>query len=156
MKRITMAHGGGGTLMHQLIGDYVLKHLGGSDAEVPLEALDDAAVIDDIVLKSDSHAVKPLFFPGGDIGMLAVAGTVNDIAVMGAEPVALSCGFVIEEGLLIEDFERILKSMGETCKEAGIYIITGDTKVVERRRVRRLRNKHFWDRQKKRGPREKH
>jgi len=132
MKRITMAHGGGGTLMQQLIRDHVLKHLGGSGAEVPLEALDDAAVIDDIVLKSDSHAVKPLFFLGGDIGRLAVAGTVNDIAVMGAEPVALSCGFVIEEGLLVDDFERILKSMGETCKEAGIYIITGDTKVVER------------------------
>jgi len=118
--------------MQQLIRDYVLKHLGGSGVEVPLEALDDAAVIDDIVLKSDSHAVKPLFFPGGDIGRLAVAGTVNDIAVIGAEPVALSCGFVIEEGLLIDDFERILKSMGETCKEAGIYIITGDTKVVEK------------------------
>jgi len=132
MKRITMAHGGGGTLMQQLIRDYVLKHLGGSGVEVPLEALDDAAVIDGIVLKSDSHAVKPLFFPGGDIGRLAVAGTVNDIAVMGAEPVALSCGFVIEEGLLLDDFERILKSMGETCKEAGIYIITGDTKVVEK------------------------
>jgi hydrogenase expression/formation protein HypE len=91
--------------MHDLIRKYVLKYLGGSGAEVPLEALDDSAVIDDVVLKSDSHAVKPLFFPGGDIGRLAVAGTVNDIAVMGAEPIALTCGFVLEEGLPITDFE---------------------------------------------------
>ena len=96
MERITMAHGAGGTVMNELIKKYVLKHLGGSAAEVPLEALDDAAVINDIVLKSDSHAVKPLFFPGGDIGRLAVAGTVNDMAVMGAEPVALTSGLVLE------------------------------------------------------------
>jgi len=132
MERITMVHGAGGTVMHDLIKRYVLRYLGGSGAEVPLEALDDSAVIDGIVLKSDSHAVKPLFFPGGDIGRLAVAGTVNDIAVMGAEPMALTSGFVLEEGLPIPDFERILVSMRETCREAGIYIITGDTKVVEK------------------------
>lgn len=132
MERITMAHGAGGTVMSELIKKHVLKHLGGSRAEVPLEALDDSAVIDDIVLKSDSHAVKPIFFPGGDIGRLAVAGTINDIAVMGAEPVALTCGFVLEEGLSIADLERILESMSETCREAGVYIITGDTKVVEK------------------------
>jgi len=118
--------------MHDLIKKYIVTHLGGSNVEVPLEALDDAAVIDDIVLKSDSHAVKPIFFPGGDIGRLAVAGTVNDIAVMGAEPTALSCGFVLEEGLQIADFEKILGSMKQTCKEAGVYVITGDTKVVEK------------------------
>jgi len=127
-----MAHGAGGAVMNDLIKRYVLKHLGGSNAEVPLEALDDAAVINDIVLKSDSHAVKPLFFPGGDIGRLAVTGTVNDIAVLGAEPVALTSGFILEEGLTIADFERIVRSMGETCKEAGVYVITGDTKVVEK------------------------
>ncbi|TEU07366.1 hydrogenase expression/formation protein HypE [Candidatus Bathyarchaeota archaeon] len=132
MKQITMVHGAGGTVMNDLIRDYVLKYLGGSGAEVPLEALDDAAVIGDIVLKSDSHVVKPIFFPGGDIGRLAVAGTVNDIAVMGAEPIALSCGFVLEEGLSMVEFEKILESMNETCREAGIYIITGDTKVVEK------------------------
>jgi len=131
-QRITMAHGAGGAVMNDLIKRYVLKYLGGSGAEVPLEALDDAAVIDDVVLKSDSHAVKPLFFPGGDIRRLAVTGTVNDIAVLGAEPVALTSGFVLEEGLLIVDFERIVRSMGETCKEAGVYVITGDTKVVEK------------------------
>jgi len=132
MKQITMAHGAGGTIMNDLIKNYVLKYLGGSSAEVPLEALDDAAVIGDIVLKSDSHVVKPIFFPGGNIGRLAVAGTVNDIAVMGAEPIALSCGFVLEEGLSMVEFEKILKSMNETCREAGVYIITGDTKVVEK------------------------
>ena len=106
---ITMLHGAGGTAMHSLIKDYILKYFGGNlEADVPLEALDDAAVIDDIVLKSDSHAVKPLFFPGGDIGCIAVAGTVNDIAVLGAEPHALACGFILEEGLSISDFERIL------------------------------------------------
>jgi hydrogenase expression/formation protein HypE len=132
MERITMAHGAGGTVMNELIKKHVLKHLGGSAAEVPLEALDDAAVINDIVLKSDSHAVKPLFFPGGDIGRLAVAGTVNDIAVMGAEPVALTSGLILEEGLTMVDLDRILESMAETCREAGVYIITGDTKVIEK------------------------
>lgn len=135
MEIITAAHGAGGTVMNDLIKKYVLKYLAGSEAEVPLEALDDSAVIDNIILKSDSHAVKPLFFPGGDIGRLAVAGTVNDIAVMGGEPIALTSGFVLEEGLPILDFEKILISMSETCMEAGTYIITGDTKVVEKGRL---------------------
>lgn len=132
MERITMAHGAGGTVMSDFIKNYVLKHLGGSNSEVPLEALDDSAVIDNIVLKSDSHAVKPLFFPGGDIGRLAVSGTVNDIVMVGAEPIALTSGLVLEEGLLFADLERILEGMEKTCNEAGVYIITGDTKVVER------------------------
>jgi hydrogenase expression/formation protein HypE len=130
--RITMTHGAGGAVMNDLIKRYVLKYLGGSHVEVPLEALDDAAVVDDVVLKSDSHVVKPLFFPGGDIGRLAVSGTVNDIACLGAEPVALTCGFVLEEGLAMTDFERIVRSMGETCREAGVFVVTGDTKVVEK------------------------
>jgi hydrogenase expression/formation protein HypE len=130
--RITMTHGAGGAVMNDLIKRYVLKYLGGSGAEVPLEALDDAAVVDDVVLKSDSHVVKPLFFPGGDIGRLAVSGTVNDIACLGAEPVALTCGFVLEEGLAMADFERIVRSMGETCREAGVFVVTGDTKIVEK------------------------
>ena len=132
MERITMAHGAGGTLMQELIKSIILKHLGGSKAEVPLEALDDSAVINGIVLKSDSHTVKPLFFPGGDIGRLAISGTVNDIAVMGAEPIALASGFIIEEGFSIVEFEKIVNSMGRTCQEAGIHVITGDTKVVEK------------------------
>lgn len=132
MHRITMAHGAGGSEMQLLIKKYMLQYLGGSNAEVPLEALDDAAVIDNIVLKSDSHTVKPIFFPGGDIGRLSIAGTVNDIAVVGGTPVALSAGFVLEEGFPIGDLELILDSMRSTCKEAGVYVITGDTKVVEK------------------------
>jgi hydrogenase expression/formation protein HypE len=133
---VTMLHGAGGTVMHDLVKNYIVKYLGniaGSTfAEVPLEALDDAAVVGDIVLKSDSHAVKPIFFPGGDIGRLAVSGTVNDIAVLGAEPVALACGMVLEEGLALSDLERILASMRDTCVEASVAVVTGDTKVVEK------------------------
>ncbi len=130
---VTMLHGAGGTVMHSLVQNYVVKYLGGySNAEVPLEALDDAAAVGDVVLKSDSHAVKPIFFPGGDIGRLAVSGTVNDIAALGAEPYALACGLILEEGLAITDLERILLSMQSTCREAGVGIVTGDTKVVEK------------------------
>ena len=130
---ITMLHGAGGTVMHDLVRDYVVKYFGGaSGAEVPLEALDDAAVVDGLVFKSDSHAVKPIFFPGGDIGRLSVCGTVNDIAMLGGEPFALACGFILEEGLAIADFERILVSMRQACMEAGVSIVTGDTKVVEK------------------------
>jgi len=132
MNKISMTHGGGGAVMQGLIKDYIVKYLGGSGAEVPLEALDDSAVIDGIVLKSDSHTVKPLFFPGGDIGRLSITGTVNDIAVMGAEPLALASGFIIEEGFALDDLELVLKSMSEACKEAGVYVITGDTKVMEK------------------------
>jgi len=131
---ITMLHGAGGTVMHDLVKSYVLKYFGGglSNAEVPLEAMDDAAVVGDIVLKSDSHAVKPIFFPGGDIGRLTISGTVNDIAVLGAEPYALACGLILEEGLALSEFERIMASMQQTCAEAGVGIVTGDTKVVEK------------------------
>ncbi|MGB9683743.1 MAG: hydrogenase expression/formation protein HypE [Candidatus Bathyarchaeales archaeon] len=128
-----MLHGAGGTVMHELVKNYIVKYFGGiGNAEVPLEALDDAAVVGDTVLKSDSHAVKPIFFPGGDIGRLAISGTVNDIAVLGAEPYALACGLVLEEGLAIADFEKILASMRQTCQEAGVGVVTGDTKVVEK------------------------
>jgi len=133
-EKITMLHGAGGTVMHNLVKNYIVKYFGGlgNDAEVPLEAMDDAAVIGDVVFKSDSHAVKPIFFPGGDIGRLAISGTVNDISAMGAQPYALACGFILEEGLPLADLERILVSMRETCIEAGVGIVTGDTKVVEK------------------------
>jgi len=132
MSKVTMNHGAGGTLTFQLVKGYVLKRLGGSPFEVPLEALDDAAVVDGVVLKSDSHTVKPLFFPGGDIGRLAVSGTVNDIAMLGAEPLALAAGMILEEGLPLDDLERVLASMEKTCREAGVWIVRGDTKVVEK------------------------
>jgi hydrogenase expression/formation protein HypE len=132
--QVTMAHGAGGAIMNELINQFILKQFGDapSGAEVGLNALDDAAVIGNIVMKSDSHAVKPIFFPGGDIGRLSVSGTVNDISCLGAEPTALACGFVLEEGLALTDFEKILVSMRRACDEAGAYIITGDTKVVEK------------------------
>jgi hydrogenase expression/formation protein HypE len=135
-ESITMLHGAGGTVMHDLVKNYMVKYFGGiGKAEVPLEAMDDAAVVGEIVLKSDSHAVKPIFFPGGDIGRIAVSGTVNDIACLGAEPYALACGLILEEGLLLSDLEKILISMHQTCIEAGVGVVTGDTKVVEKGRL---------------------
>jgi hydrogenase expression/formation protein HypE len=130
---ITMMHGAGGTVMHDLVKNYIVKALGGiAHAEVPLEAMDDAAVVDNIVFKSDSHAVKPIFFPGGDIGRLSISGTVNDISMLGAKPIALASGFILEEGLAMSDLERILESMRVTCLEAEVGVVTGDTKVVEK------------------------
>lgn len=132
VERVTMTHGAGGAVMAKLIERFVLPYLGGSKAEVGLEALDDAAVVDGIVFKSDSHAVKPIFFPGGDIGRLAVSGTVNDLAVVGAEPIALACGFVLEEGLAFSDLEKVLAGMRAACVEAEVFVVTGDTKVIEK------------------------
>lgn len=132
-EKITMLHGAGGTVMHDLVKNYVVKAFGGiGNAEIPLEAMDDAAVVGDVVFKSDSHAVKPIFFPGGDIGRIAISGTVNDISCLGAQPFALACGLVLEEGLALSDLERILASMRQTCLEADVGIVTGDTKVVEK------------------------
>jgi hydrogenase expression/formation protein HypE len=129
-----MADGAGGEAMQRLIAEALLKRLQFSRAvgEVPLEALDDAAVVGDIVFSTDMHTVKPLFFPGGDIGVLAVAGTVNDVSVLGAKPVALALAYVVEEGLEVEVLERITASADATAKQAGVPIVTGDTKVVEK------------------------
>lgn len=140
MKRITLADGAGGEKMSKLIKQYVLKHLNSNakNIDVPLSALDDSAVVNNIVFTTDSHTVKPLFFPGGDIGSLAVSGTVNDIAVMGVSPVALSSGFVIEEGFSINDYEKILLSMSKTSRYANVPIVTGDTKVVEKGGIDKL------------------
>jgi len=130
---ITMMHGAGGTVMHDFVKNYVVRYLGGlAHVEVPLEAMDDAAVVDDVVFKSDSHAVKPIFFPGGDIGRLSISGTANDISMLGAKPIALASAFILEEGLAISDLERILASMRQACIEADVGIVTGDTKVVEK------------------------
>jgi hydrogenase expression/formation protein HypE len=132
--RIKLAQGAGGEMMDKLIKQKILKYFGKETekGEVSLSMLDDSAVIDDIVFSTDSHTVSPIIFPGGDLGSLAVAGTVNDIAVMGAKPIGLSSGFIIEEGLNLDVFETIVKSMSETAKSAGVPIVTGDTKVVEK------------------------
>jgi len=132
-SKITLSQGAGGELMDRLIKQSILKYFKKQGtAEVSLAALDDAAVIDDIVFSTDSHTVQPLIFPGGDIGSLAVCGTINDVAVMGATPLALSAGFIIEEGFSMETFETIVSSMAKTANKAGVPIITGDTKVVEK------------------------
>ena len=134
-ERIQLAHGAGGERMENFIKQYILKSFSSSSGEVSLDMLDDAAVIDDIVFSTDSHTVHPLFFPGGDIGALAVAGTINDVAVLGAKPLALSAAFILEEGLSFEIFEKIVNSIGESAKNAGIPIVTGDTKVVEKNAI---------------------
>jgi hydrogenase expression/formation protein HypE len=135
-ERITLSHGAGGAIMAKLIEKNIVKYIGGFEAEKDIEIslldLDDAGVIDGIIFTTDSYVVKPIFFPGGDIGSLAVAGTINDLSVMGAEPLALSLGLILEEGFLISDLDRILDSAGKVSKETGIPIITGDTKVMEK------------------------
>ena len=134
--KIKLEHGAGGELMEELIKDVILKNVTlNSAGGIGLEALDDGATIPfgdkHLVFTIDGHTVKPLFFPGGDVGRLAVSGTVNDLAVMGAEPLALANSMIIQEGFDGEDFERILKSMNETAQEVPVPIVTGDTKVVE-------------------------
>ena len=133
-EKITLAQGAGGQQMDDFIKQMILSHFTTSipSMEVPLTMLDDSAVIDDIVFSTDSHTVQPLQFPGGNIGSLAVAGTINDVAVMGATPLALSAGFIIEEGFSRELFSTIVESMSRTAQRAQTPIITGDTKVVEK------------------------
>ena len=132
-EKIKLAQGAGGELMDALIKDKILKYFVKKESgEVSLSMLDDAAVIDDVVFSTDSHTVQPLIFPGGDLGSLAVCGTINDVSVMGAKPLALSAGFIIEEGFSAETFEKIVKSMGTYSDDANVPIITGDTKVVEK------------------------
>ena len=126
-----MNHGAGGETMQEFLSKHIVSHFHGVDTDVPLSSLDDSAVVDDIVFTTDGHTVKPLFFPGGDIGSLSVAGTVNDIAVMGARPLALSCAVILEEGLDIDIVDNVMRSVGRTSKECGVPVVTGDTKVVE-------------------------
>jgi len=132
MSKITASQGAGGERMQEFIREFVLKELDHDFGEISLAALDDAAIIDGIAFTTDSYTVKPLFFPGGDIGTLAVAGTVNDLSVMGATPLALSCAMIIQEGFSSEDLHKIMKSMNSTAKKANVRIVTGDTKVVEK------------------------
>jgi len=131
MKKIVMNHGAGGETMQEFLSEHIISHFPKGKLNVPLDSLDDSAVVDDIVFTTDGHTVKPLFFPGGDIGSLSVAGTVNDISVMGGEPLALSCAVILEEGLDMDVVDRVMKSVGETSKKCGVPIATGDTKVME-------------------------
>jgi len=132
MDKVQMSHGAGGKAMQDFLKEHVLKFLEGSGQKLGVEALDDSAVVKNIVFTTDSHTPKPLFFPGGDVGSLSVCGTVNDLAVMGAEPIGLGLGMVLEEGFSLSDFERIMKSIKTSSGKANVPIVTGDTKVVER------------------------
>jgi hydrogenase expression/formation protein HypE len=134
--QITLAHGSGGRAMHELVEGVFLEYL----RNPMLELLEDQAVFEvsngggpvRLAFTTDSYVVTPLFFPGGDIGKLAVNGTINDIAMSGAEPLYLSAGFILEEGFPMADLKRVLESMRAAASEAGIEIVTGDTKVVEK------------------------
>lgn len=127
---ILLAHGDGGLLTHQLIEEYFLPQFKNS----LLEALTDSATFPskagEMAITTDVFVVDPIFFPGGDIGKLAVCGTVNDLAVSGAKPLYLTASFIIEEGLSLSDLKRVIGSMAETCRGIGVAIIAGDTKVV--------------------------
>ena len=130
---IILGHGSGGKLSHDLIKE---RFLPAFDNDV-LRRGDDAGIVQptpcaQLAISTDTHVVKPLFFPGGDIGRLAVSGTVNDVVVMGAQPLYLTVGFILEEGLEIGVLERIVESMQETAEIANVQIVAGDTKVVER------------------------
>ncbi len=129
---VLLSHGGGGLRSRQLIKDIIVRHLGNRI----LNELDDGAHLSiaekNIVFTTDSFVVQPLFFPGGDIGRLAVCGTVNDLAMMGAEPRYFSLGLILEEGMPFVDLERMILSMRKTLDKAKVMIVTGDTKVVER------------------------
>ncbi len=135
---VTLKHGAGGRAMRRLIDETLAAGL----VELPVDgvglaAMDDGAALrvgdQWLVITTDSHVVQPVFFPGGDIGRLSVSGTVNDLAMMGAaEPMALTSAVIIEEGFLRSDLERIQQSMLDTCREAGVPVVTGDTKVMGR------------------------
>ncbi len=129
---VVLGHGSGGQLTQELIAHLFVPAFGSPE----LEQLGDAAVLSlaggQVALATDSFVVQPLFFPGGDIGQLAVHGTINDLAMMGAEPVALSAAFILEEGFSMETLARVVQSMARAAKAAGVSIVTGDTKVVQR------------------------
>jgi hydrogenase expression/formation protein HypE len=131
-EQIVLGHGAGGKMAADLIGKTFLPAFDNP----ALRAGDDGAVVDlppgKLALSTDSHVVSPLFFPGGDIGHLAICGTVNDVAMMGAKPLYLTVGFIMEEGLPLETLQRVVASMQAAAQEAGVQIVSGDTKVVQR------------------------
>lgn len=131
-KTVQLAHGGGGRLMQELIQGLFVRAF----HNPALAPLHDGAVWTvekgTLAFTTDSYVVRPLFFPGGDIGKLAVNGTINDLAMCGAKPLCLSAGFILEEGLGLDVLERVVKSMAEVARAAGVPIVTGDTKVVDR------------------------
>ncbi|KAB1443157.1 hydrogenase expression/formation protein HypE [Pseudodesulfovibrio senegalensis] len=135
--KVLLDYGSGGRASQRLVSGLFLEHLGNEE----LDRLNDAAVFTlsgRTAMSTDSFTVDPIFFPGGDIGSLAVHGTVNDVAMMGAIPRYITCGYIIEEGLPMDDLERIVASMGEACRHAGVHVVSGDTKVVPRGAVDKI------------------
>jgi len=134
---ITLAHGGGGKAMHDLIDDVFVESFD-NENPAPMEdqarlSLSELAALGDrLAFTTDSYVVQPLDFPGGNIGKLAICGTINDLAVGGAVPLYLSCAVIIEEGLAVETLRMVARTMSATAQEAGVKVVTGDTKVVER------------------------
>ncbi len=134
---VQLAHGGGGRLMRNLIEGLLLPSFQeGFNDDGMAQAPHDSAVLEinglRVAFTTDSYVVSPLFFPGGDIGQLAVYGTVNDLAMAGARPLYLSCGLILEEGISLDMLERVVRSMQRAATTAGVRIVTGDTKVVDR------------------------
>ncbi|MBI4804114.1 MAG: hydrogenase expression/formation protein HypE [Desulfovibrio sp.] len=130
-KKLLLDQGSGGLASHRLVADVFVRHLGNPI----LARMDDAALIrpkGPLAVSTDSFTVDPIFFPGGDIGSLAVHGTVNDVAMLGARPLYLTCGFILEEGFELDDLDRIVASMGQAARKAKVKVIAGDTKVVPR------------------------
>ena len=139
--KISMNHGAGGEVMANLISKAVLENITKKSVNggISLDALDDGATIPigdyEIVVTTDGHTVDPLFFPGGDIGRISAAGTINDVSVMGAKPLAISNAIIMQEGFPIDDLDKIMKSLNETCEEVDVAVITGDTKVMEQEKI---------------------
>jgi len=134
---LLLDYGSGGRASHRLVAELFLKHFDNP----ALAAMDDAARLDitgPVAMSTDSYTVDPIFFPGGDIGSLAVHGTVNDVAMLGARPRFLTCGFILEEGFAMADLETIVASMARAAAEAGVLIVAGDTKVVPRGAVDKI------------------
>lgn len=142
--KVGMSHGAGGEVMQGLISDIILRNITNKKVGdgVGLEDLDDGASIplDDyeIIISTDSHTIHPIFFPGGDIGKISIAGTVNDVSVMGAKPIAISSAMVLSEGFSGDDLEKIVKSMDEVSREVDVAIVTGDTKVMEKDKLDKI------------------
>ena len=141
---IELNHGAGGSLMdtflNSLLGIYKIKSI---QDGIGVDELDDGASIplsneETLIVSSDSHTVDPIFFPGGDLGLLAAAGTINDVVMMGARPIAITCALLIEEGTVFSTVEKILSSFAETCEEHNVAIIAGDTKVLPKGQVDRI------------------
>ena len=142
--KIGMSHGAGGEIMQDLISDIILGNIKNKKVNggVGLDELDDGASIPfgeyEIIISTDSHTIHPIFFPGGDIGKISMAGTVNDVSVMGAKPLAIASAMVLSEGFLSEDLTKIVKSMDAVSREVDVAIVTGDTKVMEKDKLDKL------------------